>query len=382
LIVIAPVRARAEPGPVVRLNPAGDRRARFEVAGLAPNALAELARMPPGSEEWRGLFAVQTVTPDNLDTAALPPLLGSYRVEAGVLVFQPRFPLEPGIVYRARFDPAKLPAPSSSPPHPAIVLAEFALPKPPAVPTTRVAAVYPSGDTLPENMLKFYLHFSAPMSRGMAYAHIHLRDAAGKDVAFPFVELAEELWDPSGERLTILFDPGRIKTGLKPREELGPILHPGHTYTLVIDHAWLDAAGSPLRADFRKMFRAGPTDSQPPDPATWSVKAPGPGTRDPLLVTFPEPLDSAMLGRVVGVHDPDGRAVPGDVAIEVGETRWRFTPEAPWRTGAYRIAIDKDLEDLAGNSIGRPFEVDIFDKVERKPVAETVYLPLRIGPPQ
>jgi hypothetical protein len=229
-------------------------------------------------------------------------------------------------------------------------------------------------------MLKFYLHFSAPMSRGMAYQHIHLRDSSGKDVAFPFVELAEELWDPRGERLTILFDPGRIKTGLKPREELGPILYPGQTYTLVIDRGWLDAAGQPLRSDHRKTFRAGPTDSAPPDPATWTIQAPGPASRDPLLLTFPEPLDSAMLGRVLGVLDGAGRAVAGDVSIEAGETRWRFTPDAPWRAGAYRISVDKDLEDRAGNSIGRPFEVDIFDKVERKAVAETVFLPFRIGP--
>ena len=47
-----------------------------------------------------------------------------------------------------------------------------------------------------------------------------------------------------------------------------------------------------------------------------------------------------------------------------------------------RVSVDKDLEDLTGNSIGRPFEVDVFDKVERKAVAETVALPFRIGTPK
>jgi hypothetical protein len=261
-----------------------------------------------------------------------------------------------------------------------VTIATFALPKKPVAATTRVAAVYPSGDTLPENVLKLYLHFSAPMSRGMAYEHIHLRDGAGKDVTFPFVDIAQELWDPSGQRLTVLFDPGRIKTGLKPREELGPILHPGATYTLTIDRGWLDAAGQALVSDYRKTFRAGPTDSQSPDITNWKISVPAPGTRDPLLLTFPEPLDHAMLGRVLAVVDPDSRAMAGDIVVEANETRWRFTPESPWRAGAYHIQVDKDLEDLAGNSIGRPFEVDVFEKVELQAVTETVSLPFEIGP--
>lgn len=40
---------------------------------------------------------------------------------------------------------------------------------------------------------------------------------------------------------------------------------------------------------------------------------------------------------------------------------------------------DKDLEDLAGNSIGRVFEVDVFEKVERRPTPQAVCLPFRVG---
>ena len=40
------------------------------------------------------------------------------------------------------------------------------------VASTIVEHVYPSTDQLPENQLKFYLHFSAPMSRGEAYSRI------------------------------------------------------------------------------------------------------------------------------------------------------------------------------------------------------------------
>jgi hypothetical protein len=360
------------------MNPPGEPRAAFEVIGLDPAALTGLAPGRTGAETWSPLFAVVTVPGDSPPVAPRPSILGTYRVEveSGVIRFQPRFPLEPGVVYRARFDPSGLPAGAGP-----VLTADFSLPRKPATPTTRVSAVYPTRDTLPDNLLKFYVEFSAPMSRGAAYEHIHLRDAAGKDVDLPFLEVAEELWDPRGQRLTLLFDPGRIKTGLKPREEQGPILRAGESYTLVIDRGWPDAQGQPLTSEHRKSFRAGPPDNRSPDPATWTLKLPSAGTRDPFAIDFPEPLDRAMLARVIAILDANDRPVPGDEAIENGETRWRFTPEGPWRPGDYHVAVSKELEDLAGNSIGRPFEVDVFDKVERSTAAAIVRLPFRVGRP-
>jgi hypothetical protein len=283
------------------------------------------------------------------------------------------------MVYRARFDPARLPGAQESGGGLGVMTAEFVLPKKAARPTTTVTAIYPTRDTLPENLLKLYLQFSAPMGRGEAYGHLHLRDASGQDLDLPFLELAEELWDPTGTRLTVLFDPGRIKTGLKPREELGPVLREGETYTLVVDRGWHDAEGEPLASDAHKTFRVGPPDDTPPDPTTWMTTVPGAGTRDPLTLTSPEPLDRALFGRLPTVHDADGNVVPGAVAVEAEETRWRFTPDRPWVAGSYDVSVDKDLEDLAGNSIGRVFEVDVFEKVERRPTPQAVCLPFRIG---
>ena len=39
-----------------------------------------------------------------------------------------------------------------------------------------------------------------------------------------------------------------------------------------------------------------------------------------------------------------------------GETTWQWTPDAPWEKGGYALVADPVLEDLAGNSIGWPFE--------------------------
>jgi hypothetical protein len=299
-------------------------------------------------------------------------VLGSYRVEGEVLRFEPRFPLARGVRYRAVFRPAGRAARP--------VEARLFVPKPGRKPTTVVTHVYPSADRLPENQLKFYLHFSAPMRRGEAYRHVKLLDEKGKPVDLPFLELDEELWDPAGKRFTLFFDPGRIKRGLKPREEVGPALVEGKRYTLVVDRGWRDEEGSPLKEGFRKSFAVTAPDDTPPDPKAWKLAPPPAGTRAPLRVSFPEPMDHALLHRLVWVADARGRKVPGNVAVGDGETRWSFTPAKPWAAGPYNLVADTRLEDLAGNSIGRPFEVDEFRRIEREVKAETVKLPFAVKP--
>jgi hypothetical protein len=49
------------------------------------------------------------------------------------------------------------------------------------------------------------------MSRGEAYRRVHLLDATGRPINLAFLEIEQELWDPEGRRLTLLFDPGRVK---------------------------------------------------------------------------------------------------------------------------------------------------------------------------
>jgi hypothetical protein len=106
------------------------------------------------------------------------------------------------------------------------------------------------------------------MSRGVASQYIHILDENGKilqgseAVFLP----SQELWDPSFQRLTMTFDPGRIKRGLTSNERIGPPLAEGKRYTLVIDSEWPDARGAPMVQAFRKSFRGGPAQRNPPDP--------------------------------------------------------------------------------------------------------------------
>lgn len=363
----------------------GNTRVRVEVVGADPISLPFLLLPAMKSKPWDPVFIVSIDDGSKEPT----PILGRYRIERGRLFFEPRFPLVRGLHYRARFDPIQLHDTAYSIAktyrladwkwiRSAPVASEFAIPAPPPESPAAVVRVDPSDDVLPENLLRFYVHFSAPMSRGEVYDRVHLLDASGKRVDHPFLELQEELWNPRGTRVTLLFEPGRIKTGLKPREEAGPILEAGKQYTLVIDRDWPDAQGQPLREPFRKTFRTGSADNTSPNPKNWTLKAPAAETRNPLVVTFPEPLDRAMLERVFAVADIGDVPVLGRIDVQDHERRWCFTPDDPWSAGRYLLYVDKSLEDRVGNSIARPFEVDVFQKIERRETTETVELPFRV----
>ncbi len=356
-----------------------------ELRGVDRDALAALSKTGIARERGTSFLTVRVIAEPPSGATDPPPLLGSYQVDDHVIRFVPRFPLEPGLRYRAEVNLIHLDEIAKRQVDPAQPVADQAYgrflptearPHPPAT----VTHIYPSRAMLPENLLRLYIHFSAPMSRGEAYRRIRLLDATGKPVDDPFLELDEELWSRDGKRFTLLFDPGRVKRGLKPREEVGPILEAGKSYQLVIDGGWPDAEGNPLAGPVRKAFRTAPADETSPDPRNWDIRPPAAESRDPLEVRFPEPLDRAMLDRLVIVQEAAGNAVAGQISVTAEETRWRFTPPHPWRAGDYRLVIGTELEDSSGNSVARPFEVDAVTPISRRVTTETVVRPFRIGP--
>jgi hypothetical protein len=157
-----------------------------------------------------------------------------------------------------------------------------------------------------------------------------------------------------------------VKRDLLPNLEVGSPLREGSSYTLVVDRGWPDAGGRPLREDFHKPFSVGAPDHETPSEKTWQVTAPKAGSLDPLVVRFPEPMDQALLVRVIDITTPTGVKVAGSIEVDEQETRWRFRPDEPWKPGDYVIDAATILEDLAGNTLVRPFEVDVFEKVEER----------------
>lgn len=316
-------------------------------------------------QQWQRLLTVRADQGNLISDLTLPPMAGTYIVRDQTLRFQPQFPLAPNITYRAIYRP-----PNGKP-----ITATHRIDAPAPKSTTTVSAIYPSASTLPENLLKFYIHFTAPMSAGHIYDYIHLHNSNGKPVELPFLEIDEELWNPDMTRLTLFLDPGRIKRGVKPLEEIGPSFEAGKTYTLAISPEWLDANGAPLKSKFEKKFTVTGPDRDPPDPSKWKLNPPN-SKREALTITFNEPLDHAIIERTLRVTDSKGAHVAGKNEVKDGERSWTFTPHEPWKTGEFVAIIPTRIEDLAGNNIGKPFDVDLAIE-ERQLTIEKVRLPFR-----
>jgi hypothetical protein len=370
------VWADAGATPRIVLVPDKTPQSAIEIHGLSEFHLSEVQKISADDPSWPLRFGLYVANSGKVDA---PPMLGSYAVVGRIVRFKPRFPLERGVEYRAVFHWFAAPG---TPGNEIRLTQSFVVPAATAGPPTRVTAIFPSSAELPENLLRFYVQFSAPMSQGNSYGYVHLRDHKGTEVDRPFLELPQELWSPNGTRLTLLFEPGRIKHGLVPRLEEGTILSAGHNYTLTIDGKWPDAEGRPLKESVRKSFRAVAAEAGRPDPSGWKIESPAAGSRNPLVVRFPKPLDRAMLERVLRVC-PLGAGretvatlneVAGAVAVADEEIRWSFTPHDAWSAGRYALVVSTILEDRAGNSIRLPFEVDLNRPQSARPSSAVVQI--------
>lgn len=111
-----PVPATCATGPVVRAPyvewmPRDDpRQSVVAVLRLKVPTLQLLRDSRPAPDRWATFLTVRVVREGDGKTKAepLPPLLGTYRIVGDAIRFEPRFPLEPGIRYRAEFDPRRL----------------------------------------------------------------------------------------------------------------------------------------------------------------------------------------------------------------------------------------------------------------------------------
>ena len=276
--------------------------------------------------------------------ADAPPVSGSCVVTEGTPTFHPTFPLLPGVVYSVRAGGREIDriGLKRSTPAPSVT-----------------ARVYPTTHVLPANQLKFYVEFSAPMTLGESHLRMRLLDDRGTEVPNAFLNLDEEMWDADRRRLTVLFEPGRVKRGLKANLQVGSPLNAGGSYTLVVDRDWPDAHGAPMVGGVTKRFTVAAADRYIPAADRWVVVPPGAGTRTPLVLLFREPMDYVVALNAVRVVDDRGQRVTGAAVLAEGEREWRFTPLADWTSEPYTLVIDSRIEDLAGNNLARLFDVDL-----------------------
>ncbi|EAY27550.1 hypothetical protein M23134_02797 [Microscilla marina ATCC 23134] len=360
LFVLLPQVLMAQQPPVIWLE-TNRQKADYgvlKVKNLPEQLLTALQQKKPIAQDWKKLFPVYTGGKKPADTDQ-PSIIGDYFIKQTLLCFKPRFFWVNDLHYYCELRLLELASfvqqnhlfSHSSVPY------RFEIDAPPS-PATFVTKVYPSASTLPANLLRMYVYFSAPMRQGQAKKFIKIRDANGAEVPHVFVPIREELWNHNRTRLTLFFDPGRIKRGLRPHHEAGTPLNPGQVYTLEIDKNWQDAQGRELKASFQKRFTTTQADRTQPHPKKWALQLPKGNSKKPLVINALHTIDHALVQRYLYISNAEGQEVKGKWGTANTEKEIRFAPTQQWLSGKYTLYIDTRLEDLAGNSVRQLFDVD------------------------
>jgi hypothetical protein len=224
-----------------------------------------------------------------------------------------------------------------------------------------VAAVYPSGPSIPENLLRISVRFAHPVA-GSEMPGIKLERSSGSETQNVFDR--DVVWSPDLLVLTLLLGPGRVKTGLNAHNQLGRALLQGESVALSID------------GKIVKSWRVTPALNQQINPNNWALQAPGSARMGPVRISFPAPID-AMDKNYLVVLDSEGHRVAGQAMLTGGEREWQFVPDAPWADGHYAILVNPRLEDPCGNSVSTEFEISGPVQSQRPPAP--LRLRFRVG---
>lgn len=307
----------------------------------------------PAGTDWQSALQAWVGRCDSIDDA--PPMFARVEVRENTVRLVPRFGLDPSLDYCARVDLGPV---SGSAARPLAVETEW---RGHASSRTPVSArVYPKLESLPANALRLYVEFSQPVFARQVDEWVELWNrTTGERVSTPFVELPDGLWDPSGQRLTLIFHPGRIKRGVGPNQAMGPPLTPGHDYSLSVH--------LPDGTSTRFRFRAVAADRIAVDPSRWSLRW---LAENELSVRFDEPLERFLVERWVWLESMTGEELLLSADVDTDGRGVRFVLEVPFDRGMM-LAIDTRLEDLAGNRVGELFdrEMDGTGPSEERPAS-------------
>lgn len=346
------VRVASQPSLMVDSDP---NKPAFQCVGVYKLGVDIMASLGKYIEADRPLGSVLRVTVaeaapvtdgDPLD------ILGRYQVLEDGVRFLPHFPFERGLLYRVSFDPRPLACPELS----GVLTLEFLLPREKTALRPEVEHIFPSDHCLPENLLRFYVCFSNAMQRGRAQAEISLIGPDGEPAPDALYRAPIELWDGSMRYLTILLDPGRLKRGVGPNRKLGPPLKSGRIYTLTVGSGMTDLTGNQLAKTVYKRFYITDAVREHIAVEQWKIVPPEPSSHRPLVLTFPRPLDWAMLSQSITILSTDKQLIEGRAVVDQCERRWSFTPTSSWSSGNYHVHIASSLEDVCGNTVFAAFD--------------------------
>lgn len=287
------------------------------------------------------------------------PIAGQYEEVGGFLKFVPTYEFVEGqdyVVSVWQLDAKDVPYHT---------LAEFNIKSDAPVTPTYVTDIYPSGELLPENVLRFYIHFSKPMKPHVAFNYIKLIDATGNVDDAAFMQFKQELWSEDRKRLTLLMGPGRIKRDVSTNLRLGPALRKDQQYTLLVEAGWTAANGDQPLARYEKSFRVTDALRQLPAVNLWEITAPALGGNSALTIRFDRPFDHQLLQTDIKLVTESGLNIPGSIEIGNHETEWNFKPDDNWADERIHIVVDSELEDVAGNNFKDLLDHSIDTKTKK-----------------
>ncbi len=275
-------------------------------------------------------------------------VIGVIVSQEGKHSFSPVIPFRPGQTYTLRKNNTE-------------VLASFTIPEREGSEAVALLAIYPQLDTVPENLLKMYFEFEAPMQEvGNALDFIRVTNETDGIAIAPFLRLESELWNQDRTLLTLWLDPGRIKTDLIPNREKGLPLREGKTYTVAIDSSWKSNRGTPLKQAYTQRFYVHQRDDQKPVPEEWRIRQKNDASKS-LEIDFGEPMDAFLAQETIRFYDRNAQRIDGRVTLFANQSRLRFVPDSEWTGPKIEIRIESRLEDLAGNNLTRRFDSPVLE---------------------
>ncbi|MEB2774213.1 Ig-like domain-containing protein [Algoriphagus sp. D3-2-R+10] len=281
------------------------------------------------------------------------PILGEFKEEENLAVFLPLIPFTRGQRYEVFGAERKL--------------GDVLIPDLNAKEANlSLVEIYPTKDTVPENLLKLFLKFSKPMREGESLSYLTLIKGTSDTLSGVFLDLQPELWNEDQTLLTVWLDPGRIKRDLIPNLEMGAPLTNSEKYKLIVSSEWKGLNGGILDQTYTKDFFVTVRDSISPDPSDWILDIPIPGSKSALHINFNQSLDYSLLGDVFKIKYLESEKISGIWQIGIEEKSIAFTPTNEWQKGNYTLEIESRLEDLAGNNLSRLFETDLENPVTSK----------------
>ena len=313
------------------------------VSGLVNADDAPLANDTSAASYGANAHLVKSVHLQSVASPSAASIFTSFNVDSNRLTVRPILPLLParyllnvetnqGASYQLHFDVA---TPTTNSNHPTVL------------------SVGPS-TTIPANTLRLYVYFSEPMARGQVADFVSLKNNKGQPDQFAFLNLATELWGPEQKRLTLLFDPGRVKKDVGPNLSIGAPLTENQTYQLVISKGMKSVTGLTIENDVVIPIKVEGAERRKIALTDWAFSTPEKHTYEPLQVHFGRLVDPSNVKRNISIVGSNGEPVPGRLTTEAASCL--FVPDAPWAEGSHYLVVSNDFEDIVGNRLNAAFD--------------------------